>query len=332
VSGRRRLACVLAALALACGARAERPPAGATERLGPGDHEVGLRHDGRERSYRIHLPPASASGDALPVVLSFHGGASNPRGQQRYTRMDALADREGFAVVYPAGTGRRERQRRFLTWNAGACCGPAQRGGVDDVGFVAALLDDLPLRAPVDARRIYATGMSNGAMLAQRVAAELSDRIAAVAPVAGALSIGRIPEGRAMPVLHIHSVDDHRALYAGGLGPASPVTGARSAHTAVEVSLRRWVEHDGCAPEPGVEARREGRGRDAGHTATRLRWSGCREGSEVVHWRLTGAGHVWPGGDRDRLERVLGPGTGVIDANVEMWTFFQRFVRSAPGH
>lgn len=122
-----------------------------------------------------------------------------------------------------------------------------------------------------------------------------------------------------------HSVDDPRALYAGGLGPPFPFTTARVLHPAVESTIGRWAEFDGCGKMPAEGDRREWRAGDAVHTATRLVYSGCRDGVEVVLWKLTGAGHVWPGGTRDYLKRWLGSSTEVIDANEEMWNFFGRF-------
>ena len=290
---------------------------GAQAALAPGDHTIALRHGGLERSYIVHVPAQAKTPTA--VIVAFHGGGGNARGQQEYSRLDALADREGLLVVYPNGTGRMKD--RLLVWNAGACCGVAAERNTDDVGFVAALLDDLAARIAIDPKRVFATGMSNGAMMAHRVAAELPDRIAAIAPVAGAMVFAGTPKA-AVPVLHIHSVDDPRALYAGGLGPPFPMTSNRVMHPPVSETLARWSAADGCTGEPKAAGSRKGSGPAAGHTATLLVYSGCSVPLE--HWKLTGAGHVWPGGRRDHLQRILGPGTDVIDANEEMWKFFSR--------
>ena len=172
--------------------------------LAPGNHAIELRHSGLERRYVIHVPPALRERPA--VVLNLHGGGGNALAHQQYVRMDLVADREGFLVVYPDGTG--PIRGRLLTWNAGTCCGVAQ---ADDVGFVRAVLDDLAGRIAYDASRVYATGLSNGAMMSYRLAAELSDRIAAIAPVAGSMVLLRFSAQRPVPVMHIHSVDDPRA-------------------------------------------------------------------------------------------------------------------------
>jgi len=289
--------------------------------LEPGDHTFTLKHGGRERSYIVHVPPNAAQPAA--VVISLHGGGGNAAAHQAYVRTDALADREGFVVVYPNGTGPTAAAK-LLTWNAGTCCGYAQAHDVDDVGFVAALLDDLAARTPIDAKRVFATGMSNGAMMSYRLGAERPDRIAAIAPVAGAMVFaGAIRQP--VPVLHIHSVDDPRALYAGGWGPPFPMTQQRVLHPAVEATLARWAKANRCQGEPRAAEPIHGTGAAASHTATPVAWAGCA--APLRHWKLTGAGHVWPGGQPKTLTRILGPGTDVIDANEEIWRFFSLAAR-----
>jgi len=287
--------------------------------LTPGDHVVTLKHGGRERSAIVHVPRRAAERQFLPVVLNFHGGGGYGGNQKEYSRLDALAERENFIAVYPNGTGRLSG--RLLTWNAGTCCAYSVVNKIDDVGFVRALIDRLADEFPIDRRRIYATGMSNGGMMAHRLAAEASDVIAAVAPVAGGLALPTIQSGRAVPVLHIHSVDDPRALYSGGLGPPFPLTQSQVFHPNIDEMIKRWANHNGCAPEPMVADRRTARG----HSATQYIFPDCRDGAAVALWKLTGAGHVWPGGKQKVLERILGPSTEVIDANREMWEFFKRF-------
>jgi len=301
--------------------------AAAASAPGPGDHTFELSAGGAERSYIVHLPPERGPHPAL--VLNFHGGGGNARQYQTYVEMDRLADREGFVVVYPNGSGLL--RARLLTWNAGGCCGYAMRADVDDVGFVRALLDDLAARVAFDRRRVYATGLSNGAMMSYRLAAELPEAIAAIAPVAGAMMLGSQPPPQAKPVLHIHSIDDRRAVYGGGLGAPFPFTNVRVLHPSVEARLALWAQANGC--HGGLQATRQGEWTDAKgrrHTATLLRYAGCR--AETALWRLSGAGHVWPGGQLDYLPALLGPGTRVIDANEEMWRFFQRHrLRGAAG-
>ncbi|MBI2213218.1 MAG: polyhydroxybutyrate depolymerase [Acidobacteria bacterium] len=285
--------------------------------LSPGEHTIRLQYEGRERSYVVHVPPAARDRAALPVVLSFHGGGGSAAHQQRATRMHELGAKEGFIVVYPNGGGRLES--KLLTWNAGSCCGYSAAELVDDVGFVAALLDDLGSRTRVDRSRVYATGFSNGAMMAHRLAAERPDLVAAIAPVGGAMVLERREPRKPVPLMHVHSVDDPRALYAGGLGPPFPGTNNRVEHPPVEASLARWTKANGCVPTGHTVETRSWEE----HTAEKISFNPCASGAELVHWRLHGPGHVWPGGEPTRRERLTGPSTRVIDANREIWEFFR---------
>jgi polyhydroxybutyrate depolymerase len=311
-----RHALLTAALALACAQAGS--DAGS---LAPGDHARTLSHGGRERGYVLHVPPGGGA-SPRPLLLAFHGGGGNGPGFQAYAGLDALADRDGWLVAYPNGTNRLF-DARLLTWNAGGCCAYAQEAGVDDVGFALAVIEDVARAAQLDRRRVYATGHSNGAMMAYRLAAEASERIAAIAPVAGAMTVEPFQPRRPVPVLHIHSADDPRAPYAGGV---TETRGREIRHRPVEAGLARWRERDACPAAAAEQARRERPARGGGlHTATLLVWAPCAEGSEVRLWKLTGAGHGWPGADPVLPERVMGPRTDVISAAEEAVAFLRRF-------
>jgi polyhydroxybutyrate depolymerase len=285
--------------------------------LAPGDYRFDLQGDAQSRGYLLHLPPQAASG-ALPVVISLHGGGGNAQQHRLSAGIDAAADRDAYIAVYPNGSGRLGD--RLLTWNAGNCCGYAQRRDVDDVGFISRLIDDLQRRVALDPRRIYVAGHSNGGMMAHRLGEALPDRIAAIASVAGAHVPASDAGPRAVPVLHIHSVDDPRALYHGGLGPPFPLTMSRVLHPSVDATLAAWAKRNGCDPDPREAAFLE----SAGQTARKLIHGNCRDGANITLWKLTAAGHGWPGGAKAR-ERLLGPSTKVIDANAEIWKFFAQF-------
>jgi polyhydroxybutyrate depolymerase len=259
--------------------------------------------------------------------VNFHGAGSNAQVVKAYTRMDSASDRDGYIVVYPNGSSGI--QGRFLTWNAGNCCGPAVALQVDDVGFTLAVLDDIVKRAAVDPARIYVTGLSNGAMMAYRVAAEASERIAAVGGVAGAMAVTKFAPRRPLPVIHIHSTQDHIARYDGGFGVPATIMDTRQLGSSVEDALRKWLDFNGCSLKPTEVETVGGKPGtpDAGHSAIRRMYKSCREGVEVVLLQLSGAGHVWPGGVRDYMPDLLGTGTAVIDANTELWKFFSRFKR-----
>lgn len=319
--------CSMAVLLMLIVALAATDAAGAV--LKPGDYRFSITHQTQQRNYLLRVPPQAASGKPLPVVLNFHGAGGNAENQKWYSKMDEAADRDGYIAVYPNGTGGIGG--RFLTWNAGSCCGPAAAMRTDDVGFALAVLKDIARRTPVDQSRVYATGLSNGSMMAYRLAAEASDRIAAVAGVAGAMTLPDFSPRLPVPVLHIHSVDDQLVLFDGGLGPTFPISNTRVFHASVDSMLNKWLDHNACPDKREIAGPVWGRpgGPDAAHTAKRFAWRACRGGAEVVLWKLEGPGHVWPGGQRDFLPELLGTPSAVIDANTEIWSFFRRFTRDA---
>lgn len=302
--------------------------AAGTKQLRPGDQRFTIDFGGGTREYIVHVPAAVQSGKRLPVVFNLHGGGSDAPAQKAYSQMDATADRHGFIVVYPQGVPPAPGQQSLRTWNAGKCCGPAKRTNADDVGFTLAVLDDVAGRTPVDKRRVYATGISNGGMMSYRLAADASKRIAAVASVAGQVEVTKFAPSRPVPVMEFHSVDDPRAIYDGGLGLPFPGTAIRNQFDSVQEGIDRWVAYDGCRRTPTTAPTQQGQpgSGDEGETATKITYAPCTQGAEVVLWKLTGSGHVWPGTliDVSGTARgaVLGEPTKIVDANELMWEFF----------
>jgi polyhydroxybutyrate depolymerase len=282
--------------------------------LGPGDHTRSLEVDQRTRTYLLHVPKSYDGSKPYPVVLAFHGGGSNAEQMVRFCGLNDKADEAGFLVVYPNGTGRRER---LLTWNGGNCCGYAMLQKVDDVAFVRALLDNLGKLVRVNPKRVYATGMSNGAILTYRLASELSNRIAAVAPVAGPMGAATCHPKRPVPVLHFHGTADEFAPFQGGKGPKS-LSGTN--FYSVDHSIRAWVKANACAQEP-TTVQLPDKAKD-GTRVTRKTYGPGRTGDEVVLVVIEGGGHTWPG--REPLVKFLGPSTKNISANDLMWDFFQK--------
>ena len=287
------------------------------ESLGSGDHKRTLDVGGRERHYLVHVPKDYDGRKPWPVVLAFHGGGSHAEQMIEFSGLNDKADEAKFVVVYPAGTGRLPR---MLTFNAGNCCGYAQAQQVDDVGFVNKLLDDLGTVLKVDEDRVFATGMSNGGLISYRLAAELSHRIAAIAPVGGPMGTDTCRPSRPVPVVHFHGIQDEFAPFAGGTGTKSL---SRTHFFSVEHSIQNWVKANGCPVEPKVEKLTSKV--DDGTSITRKTYGPGKQKAEVVLYEIEGAGHTWPG--REPRLNFLGKTRQNLSANDVMWEFFQRHPR-----
>lgn len=279
-----------------------------------------LSYQQLKRYYFVHIPPARPGKYALVINLHAEGGQG--RSQEEFSGMDKTADKYGFYVVYPNGTGRLHN--RQLSWNAGDCCGYAHEQHVDDVGFISHLLDVMIKTYPIDSRRVYVTGMSNGAMMSYYLAEKLPNRIAAIAPIAGGRMPDRTRHIQPIPIMHFHSLDDPRIPYHGGVGPVYSLDHRRMVLPDIDAVLASWARVDGCAQtRKQVDQHSLVRGRTT-QTARKFEYENCQL-APVVLWQYDKTGHVWPGGQQHYLKRILGPGTRVIDANEVMWHFFQQF-------
>lgn len=283
--------------------------------LGPGNYDRTIRVGGLERSYAVHVPGNYTASRATPVILNFHGGGGNPKSERKISMMDQASDRYGFIVVYPQGTGAKGRliNPHGYTWNAGTCCGWAMANHIDDVGYTNAMLDDLEKQFNIDKKRVFATGISNGAMMCYRLACELSNRIAAIAPISGTMGVIGCNPPRPVSVMHFHGTADLFAPYAGGKGPRS-LPG--ESFQSVDQTIAFWLKRDNISGPPRIVKRGQTSGSYYGPGA---------DGTEVVLWSIQGGGHTWPGGRFGFLgKRFLGELTHDISANDLMWEFFQR--------
>jgi polyhydroxybutyrate depolymerase len=265
------------------------------------------------RSYRVHVPPSYTGTTRVPLILNFHGLGSNALAEEIYSGLGVRADQPdgGFVVVMPEGT-LGQYGRYWNTYQIDAA--------PHDVAFAAAILDRLEATLCIDRARVFAAGMSNGAMMSVRLACSLSSRIAAAAPVAGAyypaLFVGypaeSCPDARPAPIIAFHGTADTIVPYNGGHGYAD--TDFRLAidnDTADEDILQDWAAHNGCT---------SGRQQTAVSAEVNLiQYSGCNEGADVELYSVVGGGHTWPGaGDVPGFYT-----THDISATDLMWAFFQ---------
>lgn len=276
-----------------------------------------LVHGGLRRSYIVHVGISCDRKVPAPLVIVLHGGGGNGEGMVKLTNFNAVADREGFIVVYPDGIDRHWNDGRGVEWYR------AHTQDVDDVGFISALIDELSRKLTVDVRKVYATGISNGGMMSYRLGCELSDRIAAIAAVTASLAVNKVKEwspSRPIPVLIIAGTADPLVPWEGG----DIRFGGRTYGTVVSVpdTVRFWVEKNGCAARPVVRRLPDSDPTD-GTTVRREAYSGCRDGAEVVLYAVEGGGHTWPGGLQYLPERIIGKTSREFNASEVIWQFFK---------
>jgi polyhydroxybutyrate depolymerase len=235
--------------------------------------------------------------------------------------LNRLSDKEGFIVVYPDGIEKH--------WNDGRenVNYRAHREKIDDVGFISALIDHLAKQYHTDVKRVYATGVSNGAMMSFRLACELSEKISAVAPVAGSMPENmpsKCTPSRPIPVLMISHTEDPLVPWGGG----EIRFGLRRFGRVLSVgeTVTFWATHNQCSSPPNITWGPDKDSKDG----TRVRkesYHPCRESSEVVLYAIEGGGHTWPGGDQYLPEWIIGKTSRDIDANEVIWSFFKRHIK-----
>jgi polyhydroxybutyrate depolymerase len=270
-----------------------------------GDYTRTLMMGEQKRTYLVHVPKHYDPTKSVPVVLALHGSRMNGSMMVWFSGLTKKSDEAGFIVVYPNGTGKGSS----LRWNAG---GKVSAGGADDVTFIGKLLDDLGAVVKLDEKRIYACGMSNGGMMCYWLAAELSERIAAIAPVAGAIVIDKSEPKRPVPVIHFHGTNDKVVPFEKAKGNTP------SSRKSVEESIQTWVKLDGCDEPPKTDVLSK-----AGDEmkVTRTCYGGGKDGSEVILVVVENGGHTWPG--QQPPLGVAGKSAKNISANDLMWEFFQ---------
>ncbi len=278
----------------------------------PGDYEIDLHVDGTRREFRVHLPPCYDHCRPLPVILAFHGMSANAKLLQRFVELDMAADKYGYITVYPDGTGVGP----LKGFKAGSSQGKRESRKPDDVIFTHALLDQLERTLCIDHRRIYATGLSNGAMMCYRLAVEMPQRIAAIAPVSGALGRGVCLPSCPISVMHFHGTCDDVLPFC---GPHEKGLFAQDYHP-VPCTIKFFAKAAGCSDNADVEEQLNAV--DDGTTVVTTSYSNPETGIEVVLVKICGGGHQWP--QQPIGLKYLGRATAEINANEQMCCFFQR--------
>ena len=275
----------------------------AVEPVGTVTH-ASLVVDGRERDYRLYVPRRVPDGP-VPLFIGLHGGTGWADQFAANDHIEGLAESNGFLVVHPDGV--KVAIGGGGVWNGGVCCGVAAREGVDDVGFVEAVIDHVAADHEVDPRRVFAFGHSNGGIMSYRLACELADRVVGIGAVAGTLGVDRCEPDWPVSVIHVHGTADESVPLAGGQGPRS-VAGVD--FPPPRDGFATLADADGC---PAADEVTEG---DV-TTATR---APCRDGTAAAFVTIAGAGHAWPGGTGP-VSPVVGPVHEGYDATAELVSF-----------
>jgi polyhydroxybutyrate depolymerase len=271
---------------------------------------VGLSAPPRDRSFevggrtvRVHVPPSYDPARRTPLVLNLHGYSYDGARQAALSHMLATSDSAGFIAVHPDG------HHSPRGWNAGVCCGSAASSGADDTAWILAVLDGLEAELCVDSDRVYATGLSNGAFMAYRLACEAADRFAAVAPVAGVVGTPTCAPSRPVPIFHVHGTSDPIIPYGGG---------GWNGNEPVATTIDRWVTANACTTTTTTYQHGD---------ATCVTRGGCTDGADVTLCTIDGGGHQWPGGDS--IGTISGTKSDDLIATEAMWAFFAAHPRRA---
>ncbi len=254
-----------------------------------GDHTQELTSGGQVRRYILHVPPAYQPETPAALVLGFHGAGSNSGEFESYSGFSAVSDREGFLVAYPLALGEHP------TWNTAT--------GLSnwDIQFVRDLITDLEGRCNIDSNRIFASGHSNGGGMANRLACDLADRIAAIGSVSGAYQWSeQCAPSRPVAILAVHGSADPVIPYNGFPDMTNEPP---AAHFIIGIPIPQWAsawaKRNGCKEEPPSAAEKE--------QVTRKQWGNCQEGADVILYTIEGGGHGWP---------------QAFDAAQTIWDFF----------
>ena len=251
-----------------------------------------MQVDGSQRVYREFVPPRLPA-RPVPLLVALHGGQQYGDGFEQLTGFDALAEGDGFIVVYPNGHGQ--------TWNAGTCCGYPNVTTDNEVDFLGALITRLSANGRVDPHRVYVTGFSAGAAMAYTVACRLAPRVAAIAVVAGTMNLESCHPAVPVSILEIHGTADEELPFSGG---GIGAIGTAVAPPTADI-VAKWAALDSCPGSPPAQAR---------GLVLVTTWTGCAHGTAVELQAVQGGDHNW-------YAAALGGVDASVDATQAVWQF-----------
>lgn len=274
---------------------------------------------GRERSYWLHLPPVDKLLEPLPVLFHLHGGGGTGKGTPglTYRQFNRIADREGIIVVYPDAIAKN--------WNDGRTENiKPENVGIDDVGFIVAILDELKGIYNVDTDKVFTTGMSNGGFMSSRLLCDRADLFRGGAILTASLSEEYLPKcnpEKAVAVLVMNGTDDPIVPYAGGEIRLFKRGKSRGKIISNDDYLEFWKQQNNCTEQLPVENVPDRNSND-GSTVSISTYTNCDTGGALKFYKIKGGGHTWPGGKQYLGKRWIGVTNRDINACEEIWKFF----------
>jgi polyhydroxybutyrate depolymerase len=275
----------------------------------PGDYRFSFVHGGIKREYLVHVPAGYRASRPAPMLIALHGGGGDADFQANDSKYGLIGKSEqaGFIAVFPNGYSRKP-SGILATWNAGTCCGAAQKNNIDDVGFIREVILRVERQASVDRSRVFATGMSNGALMSWRLACEASDLVGAIAPVEGTDNTTNCRPSRPVAVIEFHSLDDDHVPFDGGPGAKSLT---QTNFISVPATIAKWASLDRAQATAKRVLTVPGAHCDL-HAA--------KPGGAPVELCVTDTGgHSWPGGGAQQGRKQP---SMAVNANDLMWRFF----------
>lgn len=293
-----------------------------------GNYSFSLLHQDKKRLFNVHVPESYDGKKAVPLVINLHGGGGDMTSAASQSEMNAKSDEAGFIVVYPQGVVRPLSGILGLnggTWNAGVYGGGySYNQNIDDVGFISKMIDELETKYNIDKQRIYSTGLSMGGMMSYRLACELSDRIAAVAPIASNLVLEKeqCKLSRPISVMHFQGTADRIVPYSGG--PSDPtlprVFVVGGPYESIQTTVDFFASLNSCTADKKITYQK-------GEVACQTQ-NICSGATEVTLCTIDGGGHTWPGGvvtnTDSKWQEYVGKVTKDISATDAMWEFFKK--------
>ncbi len=280
-----------------------------------------ILHDKLRRTYHLHIPTGYDEAKPLPLVITLDHSGGAGKNIEKISGFSGLADKENFFVVYPDAIEG--------SWNDGLGIETlrAVREHVDDVGFISVLIDQLAADYKIDLKRVYVTGISSGGNLSQRIACDLSDKIAAFAAVGSVLPEKQIPLCKpAQPIAALFIIGTHDPVYSWDGGNVT-VDGKDYPYSAVNTTLNFWLAHNGCKGQRQAGLEPDADPKD-GTRVWRETYTDCANQAAVGLYAIINGGHNWPGVASDLPPEFADKISYDINATQVIWQFFAVHFRS----